>query len=76
MKQPDKNSKRSKKRNNRNFKSLEESSRKHKRNKRKQANSQFFNGQMHRPGEKAVCSSGPHPRRAWLYTAGGANRYH
>jgi hypothetical protein len=72
MAQPDPNSKRSRRRKNRGFKNLELSSRKHRRANKRQDSARVFNGADHKPGEKANCASGPNPRRAWLYTAGGA----
>jgi hypothetical protein len=36
----------------------------------------MFDNKNHKPGEKADCATGPNPRKAWLYTAGGANKYH
>ncbi len=74
MKHPDQDSKRSKRRANRGFKSLEQSSRKHKRNVRRQGEKQTFAGKRHEAGVKDFCSGGG--RTEWLYTSGGANRYH
>lgn len=69
MKRPDPNSKRSQKRRNRGFRSLLESSRKHRRAQRRQDESRSFNGRMHEPGEKEKCGE-------WVFTAGGAYKYH
>ena len=75
-KQPDPNSLTSKRRKNRGFVSLEKSSRIHRRALKRQYLAGIFDGKSHKPGEKGLCASGPHPRRQWMYTAGGALRYH
>ncbi len=73
---PTANSKTSKRRANRGFKSLEQSSRIHRKALKNQAEKRFFDGKMHECGEKAECAGGPNPRKQWIYTAGGALRYH
>lgn len=76
MKGPDANSITSGKRKNRGFKSLEQSSRIHRRALRRLSIAGIFNNKEHKPGEKGLCAVGPNPRRGWMYTAGGALKYH
>jgi len=73
---PDPSSKRSKRRTNRGFKGLLASSRKHRRALRRQEQNRTINGKIEEPGTKALCASGPNPRKQWLHTAAGSLRYH
>jgi hypothetical protein len=75
MAQADPNSKRSKRRKNRNFVSLDASCRKHRRANKRQELARIFNNADHKPGEKALCASGPNPRKQWMFTASGAVRF-
>jgi hypothetical protein len=75
MKGPDPKSKRTARRRNRNFQGVS-STRKHKRSQKRQDLGRFFDNKDHQPGEKGLCASGPNPRKQWMYTASGANKFH